>query len=60
MRAADLAPGLGWPELAPFKLHVRKLKELGLTISLPVGYELSPRGAAYVQSLSSRRTVNRP
>lgn len=41
--AADLAAALG-REKAPFKLDVRKLKALGLTHSLQVGYELSPRG----------------
>jgi hypothetical protein len=30
------------------KLDVRKLKNLGLTISLPTGYELSPRGRAFL------------
>jgi hypothetical protein len=30
---------------------VRQLKGLGLTISLDVGYRLSPRGRAYLQSL---------
>ena len=34
-------------ETAPFKADVRKLKELGLTESLEVGYRLSPRGRAY-------------
>lgn len=29
---------------------VRKLKGLGLTLSLDVGYRLSPRGAAYLQA----------
>ena len=33
-------------ERAAFKLNVRKLKELGLTESLDVGYRLSPRGQA--------------
>jgi hypothetical protein len=33
---------------APFKLNVRKLKALGLTQSLEVGYRLSPRGARYL------------
>lgn len=42
-----LAEELGW-ERQDFKLHVRRLKELGLTISLTIGYELSPRGAAYL------------
>jgi hypothetical protein len=47
VRAGDLADEVG-RELQPFKLDVRKLKNLGLTISLDVGYELSPRGRAYV------------
>ena len=34
-------------ERDPFKLDVRKLKNLGLTRSLRVGYRLSSRGAAY-------------
>jgi hypothetical protein len=46
-RAADLAAALG-RETLPFKRDVRKLKELGLTISLERGYELSPRGRAYL------------
>ncbi len=42
-----------WPttsgrERLDFKVDVRKLKDLGLTISLGVGYRLSPRGAAYL------------
>lgn len=32
-------------ELAPFKINVRKLKALGLTESLEVGYWPSPREA---------------
>ena len=47
VRAPDLAASLG-RETLPFKLDVRKLKELGLTRSLPVGYEISPRGRAYL------------
>ena len=35
-----------------FKLNVRKLKELGLTESLDVGYRLSPRGEAVLRQLS--------
>jgi hypothetical protein len=46
-RAPDLAAQLG-RETAPFKADVRKLKELGLTESLEVGYRLSPRGRAYL------------
>lgn len=47
VRAPDLAADFG-RETAPFKIDVRKLKNLGLTISHPVGYELSPRGIAYL------------
>jgi predicted transcriptional regulator len=46
-RAADLAAALG-RERDDWKRDVRKLKELGLTSSLEVGYRLSPRGAAYL------------
>ena len=47
IRAGDLADEVGRERL-PFKTDVRKLKNLGLTISLGVGYELSPRGQAYL------------
>jgi hypothetical protein len=47
-RAPDLALELG-RETAPFKADVRKLKELGLTESLEVGYRLSPRGRAFLR-----------
>ncbi len=40
VRAPDLAAGLGL-ETQAFKRDVRKLKELGLTESLEVGYRLS-------------------
>ena len=53
VRAPDLAASLG-RERDPFKLDVRKLKALGLTISLPVGYRLSPRGEAYLRGVSPR------
>ena len=43
VRAGDLAPQLR-QDLVDFKLNVRKLKNLGLTISLGTGYRLSPRG----------------
>jgi hypothetical protein len=49
VRAPELAESLG-RETQPFKLDVRKLKELGLTHSLPVGYELSARGRAYLDA----------
>ena len=35
----------------PFKRDVRKLKELGLTESLEIGYRLSPRGRAILPRL---------
>ncbi len=52
-RAPDLAASLG-RETADFKLDVRKLKNLGLTLSLPVGYRLSPRGEAYLAAHRDR------
>lgn len=47
-RAPDLAASQG-RETLPFKRDVRRLKELGLTHSLEVGYRLSPRGSAYLE-----------
>ena len=44
-----IADQFGW-ERAPFKRRVRQLKELGLTESLEVGYRISPRGKAYLES----------
>ena len=38
-------------DVPSFKRRVRQLKELGLTESLEVGYRLSPRGRALLQSL---------
>jgi hypothetical protein len=54
-------PGVAAPLLAasmgvetlPFKRDVRKLKELGLTLSLPTGYRLSPRGEAALQAIAN-------
>jgi hypothetical protein len=37
-------------ERQAFKLNVRKLKELGLTESLEVGYRLSPLGEAFMRA----------
>jgi hypothetical protein len=53
VRAPDLAAQYG-RETHPFKLDVRKLKELGLTESLPIGYRLSPRGEAVMRSRPAR------
>jgi hypothetical protein len=50
VRAPDLAASLG-RDTVTFKRDVRKLKELGLTESLPVGYRISPRGSALLVSL---------
>jgi hypothetical protein len=50
VRAEDLAASIGREKL-PFKRDVRKLKELGLTESLLVGYRLSPRGQALLERL---------
>ncbi|MEM7286200.1 MAG: winged helix-turn-helix domain-containing protein [Actinomycetota bacterium] len=47
VRAQDLADGLGLDK-PTFKNNVRKLKTLGLTISHSPGYEISPRGLAYL------------
>ena len=50
VRAPDLAAGFGM-ETHAFKLRVRRLKELGLTESLRIGYRLSPRGEALLREL---------
>lgn len=47
VRAPDLAAEMG-RERDPFKIDVRKLKNLGLTMSFDVGYDVSPRGRAYL------------
>lgn len=56
-RPAELAEligaSIGW-ERTPFKASVRRLKELGLTESLPTGYRLSPRGQAVLDHLRRR------
>jgi hypothetical protein len=48
VRAPDLAARIGL-DVPRFKRRVRQLKGLGLTISLDVGYRLSPRGRAYLR-----------
>lgn len=50
VRAQDLADAVGLDK-PTFKRDVRKLKELGLTISHSPGYEVSPRGAALLEHL---------
>jgi hypothetical protein len=54
VRAPDLAASVG-RETLPFKVDVRKLKNLGLTHSLRVGYELSPRGVAFLAATAPAR-----
>ena len=46
-RAPELAALRGL-DTAAFKIAVRKLKNLGLTLSFNPGYEISPRGEAYL------------
>lgn len=51
VRAPDLAARVGL-DVPRFKRRVRQLKGLGLTISLDVGYRLSPRGKAFLRLTS--------
>jgi len=41
-----------------FKINVRKLKELGLTESLEVGYRLSPLGQAFLAASANSEGLN--
>lgn len=50
-RAQDIADQLGF-EKDWLKTQIRKLKNLGLTESLEVGYEISPRGSVLLSRLS--------
>jgi hypothetical protein len=50
IRAGDLCLKFG-QDKDTFKVNVRKLKNLGLTESLEVGYRLSPRGVALLETL---------
>ena len=51
-RAADLAATLGF-ETAPFKANVRRLKALGLTESLEVGYRVTALGQDVLRGIRS-------
>lgn len=55
VRAPELAQSLG-RDTPTFKRDVRKLKEKGLTESLDIGYRLSPRGEAVLDSDGRPRT----
>lgn len=59
VRAPDLAAELG-RETQEWKTDVRKLKELGLTESLAIGYRLSPRGEAVLDNGTPRKRAPRP
>jgi hypothetical protein len=48
--AKELAKLLG-RERDEFKVDVRKLKKLGLTQSFEIGYEIAPRGRAYLAAI---------
>ncbi|OSC43050.1 hypothetical protein [Mycobacterium decipiens] len=50
VRAPNLAAGERM-DVPRFKRRVRRLKELGLTISLDVGYRLAPRGRALMEAI---------
>jgi hypothetical protein len=52
--ASKLAAKVG-RETEPFKIDVRKLKKLGLTQSFEVGYEIAPRGRAYLDAVRPKR-----
>ncbi|MBX2916677.1 MAG: hypothetical protein KF856_15515 [Cyclobacteriaceae bacterium] len=54
LRAVDLAKLTGF-EKQWLKLNIRKLKNLGLTISRDVGYELSPLGGTFVKRLTREK-----
>ena len=50
--STELAAAAG-QDRASFKIRIRRLKALGLTESLEVGYRLSPRGEAFVRVFTS-------
>jgi len=57
--ASKLAAKVG-RETLEFKTDVRKLKKLGLTQSFEVGYEVSPRGRAYLAAVTRKRLPSAP
>jgi hypothetical protein len=59
VRAEDLAASFG-VEKRVFKPRVRRLKEVGLTISLSPGYRLSPRGEAVLAALEAPQNDEGP
>jgi hypothetical protein len=57
--ASQLALKVG-RDTASFKVDVRRLKKLGLTQSFEVGYEISPRGRAFLERAKKKTTKRRP
>lgn len=55
--ASKLAAALG-RDARSFKIDVRKLKRIGLTQSFEVGYEISPRGRAYLNAVGAAPVAN--
>lgn len=62
--ASQLAAALDYKDKLVFKEEVRKLKKLGLTQSFEVGYEISPRGRAYLAAAPAaapkKKRANKP
>ena len=62
--ASQLAAALDYKDKLVFKEEVRKLKKLGLTQSFEVGYEISPRGRAYLAAAPTaapkKKRANKP
>ena len=54
--AGELAKHTGFDK-EWLKVNIRKLKKIGLTISLQIGYELSPRGKAVLEYLKGETKV---
>ena len=52
-RAVELAQLMGYDKPS-FKINVRKLKNMGLTESLEVGYRISPRGRAFLKAVTKK------
>jgi len=57
-RAGDLTPRMGWDTPA-FKANVRKLKRLGLTLSLEAGYRLTDLGEQVATLMTDRPSKRR-
>jgi hypothetical protein len=56
-RIPDLASSIGRDPMV-FKRDVKKLKELGLTEALEVGYRISPRGRVVLAEISTLSSAN--